>query len=66
MSPNRMTELLLVSVVGFHAGRIGQMTLIEMGANEFGSHMAWLRAKNFEYLVQLMNRSNPCADDWTD
>lgn len=42
------------------------MTLIEMGANEFGSHMAWLRAKNFEYLVQLMNRSNPCADDWTD
>lgn len=35
-----LIELLLVSVVGFHGGRIGQMTLVEMGANEFGSHMA--------------------------
>lgn len=61
-----LTELLLVTVMGFHGGRIGQMTLVEMGANEFGSHMAWLRARQFVYLVEAIARNNPDADNWTD
>lgn len=61
-----LIELLLVSVVGFHGGRIGQMTLVEMGANEFGSHMAWLRARQFVLLVEAIARNHPDADLWTD
>lgn len=61
-----LTELMLQTVMGFIQGRIGQMTLVEMGANEFGSHMAWLRGRQFVYLVEAMARNNPNADTWID
>lgn len=61
-----LTELMLQTVVAFIQGRIGQMTLVEMGTNEFGSHMAWLRGRQFVYLVEAMARNNPDADNWVD
>lgn len=61
-----LTELMLQSRMAFIGGRVGQTTLIELGANEFGSHMAWLRRRNFVLLVELMARSDPSADNWID
>lgn len=61
-----LTEVLMQTIVGFAGGRVGPATLIHFGCHDFGSHMAWLRARNFEYLLELMNRSNPDADAWSD
>ena len=61
----RLTELLLQTVMGFMRGRVGNLTLIELGAAEFKPHIVFARFR-LESLLEKMNQVNPEADNYVD
>jgi len=61
----RLTELLLQTVMGFMRGRVGNLTLIELGAAEFKPYAVFVRFR-VETLLEKMNQANPEADNYVD